>query len=76
MTEITVQSYSGYRAEERPRSFQIAGRKIRVEDILRRWIEEGMSQGEGWRNCFQIRGDDGKIYCLCYDLIEEKWFIR
>jgi len=71
--EIVVHSYSGYRAEERPISFQLAGEKIVVVDILGRWIERGAGVGEGRRSCFKVRGDDGMIYSLCYDLEEGKW---
>jgi hypothetical protein len=75
MRKIMVHAYSGHRAEERPISFRLDGKKIFVEDILRRWVEEGAGAGEGRRSCFHVRGDDDKIYCLCYDLEEGNWSV-
>ncbi|MFC1683745.1 hypothetical protein ACFL0G_06035 [Candidatus Zixiibacteriota bacterium] len=71
-----VHSYSGYRAEERPICFQLAGEKVLVADILGRWIEGGAGVGEGRRSCFKVRGDDGMIYTLCCNLEEGNWSLR
>ena len=75
MKKIVVQAYSGHRAEERPTKMYLNGKMILIEDILRQWIEEECEAGER-RTCFQTRGNDGKIYRLCYYHERQTWFLQ
>jgi len=52
-----VETYSGYRFDERPTLFHIGERKISVTDILDRWYGPDYSY-------FKVMGDDKKIYIL------------
>lgn len=72
--KIEVITYSGYRSEERPRSFVIDGEKIEVIGILRMWIEEGRENRERKR-FFKVKGSDGYIYTLFYDEKSSDWFL-
>lgn len=57
MTAYTVESYSGYRADETPLRFVWAGRKVVVRRMARRWLEPDAE-------CFRVIGDDGLDYEL------------
>ena len=63
---IRVECYAGYRAEETPRRFQIAGRTVEVVDVLDRWIAPE-------HRYFKLRGDDGGIYIIRHDAAAGHW---
>jgi len=69
---IKVVSYSGYMGEECPRAFIIGDKGVDVVDILERW--KGQRIGErSVKRFFKVRGDDGRVYTLCYDEEEKEW---
>lgn len=57
---VHVESYSGYRADERPLRFFIGDAPIEVREIIDCW------HGDGYRY-FKVAGDDGNIYLLRHD---------
>ncbi len=61
-----VHAYSGYRANERPRTFRFGGRDLRVKEVLKRWYEEGYE-------CFEVTADGNDVYRLRYDQTEDRW---
>ena len=66
---LTVECYSGYKADERPLRFTPLTRDARtykVEEILDRWY------GIGYQ-CFRVRADDGNVYILRHDEAEDGW---
>ena len=65
-TAIQVECYAGFRAEESPRSFSMGQRKIKVSEIIDRWLDPAHSY-------FKLRGDDGGIYILRYDQESDVW---
>lgn len=64
--EVQVECYAGSRSEESPRRFLIGARAVTVIEILDRWLSPA-------HNYFKLRGDDGGIYILCYDLSRDRW---
>lgn len=64
--KISVDCYSGYRAEEKPKQFWIKDRKIEIRTILSQWLSPG------YRN-FKIRGDDNSIYTIELDTESYNW---
>ena len=46
---IRVESYAGYRGEERPRRLLLDGRAVEVAEVLRTALEKAESQGPGDR---------------------------
>ncbi len=66
MMEIRVRTYSGYRADERPLSFEIGERVFEVRACLDRWYGEGHAY-------FKVRADDGYVYILRHDRSLDKW---
>ncbi len=69
---INVQSYCGYRGNERPDSFELEGERIRVEEVLFTWLEQ--STGHRYR-CFRIRGDDRHTHVLLHDEQSDVWYM-
>lgn len=69
-----VISYSGYRGEEAPCSFQLMGREIEIEEIIERWVEEDALNRKRKR-CFKVRGKDGSLYTLAYEEETMGWFV-
>ena len=63
---VTVQTYAGYRGDERPISFTLEGRILRIMDIVDRWYDPD-------HNIFKVLADDGGIYLLRYDMNADNW---
>ena len=63
---VTVQTYAGYRGDERPISFSLEGRILRIMDIVDRWYDPD-------HNIFKVLADDGRIYLLRYDMNADNW---
>ena len=54
---LAVETYSGYKADERPVRFELKGRKLEVTQLLDRWYSPDYSY-------FKIVADDGNTYVL------------
>ncbi len=65
-SQIRVECYAGYRAEEEPRRFFIGERKVEVSEVIDRWLDPA-------HRYFKVRGDDGGIYILRYALELNRW---
>ncbi len=66
MTDIRVECYAGYRAEEEPRRFFIGDRGVCVREIVDRWLDPE-------HRYFKVRGDDGGLYILRHDEPGDRW---
>jgi len=58
---LSVETYSGYKADERPARFQLGERRHEVRDVLDRWYGPGYAY-------FKLLADDGGVYILRQDL--------
>lgn len=55
--KLTVECYSGRKADERPTRFWLEGKKYQVEAVLDRWYDpEGVF--------YKVRAEDGNLYIL------------
>jgi hypothetical protein len=72
---IEVSTYSGYKADERPVSFVLEGRRIGLLEILYAWIEED-SSGTVRRYCYEVVTDDHEKRVLVFNATDARWFIR
>ena len=54
---VAVLAYSGYRGEQEPRAMVVAGARIEIDKIVRRWREP-----EG--RCFEVLDRDGVVHVL------------
>ncbi len=55
--DILVETCSGYKAEEYPQHFVVAGRRFEVVSVEDRWYSPGCSY-------FKVFADDGNTYIL------------
>lgn len=63
---IKVEAYSGYKAEERPRSMTIGDRTLEVKAVVDRWY--GLDH-----DYFKVLADDGYIYIIRHDRASLAW---
>lgn len=73
--EIEVQSYSGYKANEKPRAIYIAGERYDVVSITDSFLTES-SDDRARRHYFHVRCTDSSLICIYYDFKKDKWFLR
>ena len=66
--KIEVESYSGYKANERPTLFFLENRRIGVVDIIDRWYGTD-------HDFFKVLADDGVVYLLKWNRFTDKWFL-
>lgn len=69
--QVRVESYSGYKADERPLCFYLRDRKYQVDEILDRWYGPDETY-------FRVRAEDGNIYILRHARAEpdETWTLE
>ena len=63
---ITVQTFAGYKGDERPVSFSRDGQTFRIMEIIDRWYDPD-------HNSFKVLADDGKTYLLRHDMNADDW---
>jgi hypothetical protein len=63
---ITVQCYAGYKGDERPTAFELAGRTLQILEIADRWYDPDS-------NYFKVVAEDGARYLLRHDLNSDLW---
>jgi len=63
---IKVECYAGYRGEETPQRFYIGDRRIEVARVVDRWLAPD-------HRYFKIKGDDGDLYIIRHDVINQGW---
>ena len=56
-TPLVVETYSGYRADERPVALRLGDRRVAIREILDRWDGEDHAY-------FKLTGEDGVLYIL------------
>lgn len=61
-----MQTYSGYKADERPVSFTVVNRTFQVREVLDQW------QGVG-HTYFKLVADDGSLYIIRHDKEADEW---
>jgi len=66
---IRVVCYSGYKAEERPVSFETEGEKKIVENVIDQWTGEDHTY-------FKLLADDHKVYLIRYDRFHDFWTLE
>lgn len=66
--KIRVESYSGYKANERPILFFLESRKLGVVDIIDRWYGTD-------HDFFKVLADDGRVYLLKWYRLMDEWFL-
>jgi hypothetical protein len=70
---IDVESYSGYKTAEKPRSFTWRGRRMEILHIERAWREE---RGGEYKTFFEIIAEDAQKYVISYNETSDEWFLE
>ena len=65
---LRVTCYAGHRADTEPTHLHFGGRAVAVTEIIDRWLDPS-------HRYFKLRGDDGGIYLLRHDTINDSWEI-
>ena len=63
---LRVECYAGHRADTEPRRLHRGQREMAVTEIIDRWLDPR-------HRYFKLRGDDGGIYLLRQDTVEDRW---
>jgi len=63
---VEVQTYSGFKADERPTGFRLNGHHYRVEEICDQWLGPDSSY-------FKVRADDQNLYIIEYTPASDEW---
>lgn len=63
---VVVSCYAGYRSEETPTEFLLGERRIRVIEVVDRWLATD-------HRYFKVRGHDAGVYILRHDVTTEQW---
>jgi len=66
---IEVECYSGYKADEKPISFILNGKKYMVEKIIDQWRSPEFEY-------FKVQADDEKAYLLRNDGRNGEWTLE
>jgi hypothetical protein len=66
MSEIQVECYSGFRADQRPVSFRLGSRTFQVAQIDDQWYSPAAMY-------FRVRASDGNVYVLRHDELRDIW---
>lgn len=66
MSEIRVECYAGYRADQHPLRFQLRGRLFEVELVEDRWYAPEATY-------FRVLASDGNFYVLRHDERLDAW---
>ena len=68
MDIIEVKCYSGHTYAQRPVSFVWRDTEHRISKIETEWLEPG-------KNFFRIVTEDEKVFELCYNEAQDKWWL-
>ena len=67
--DITVDSYSGYKADERPVRFVLNGREYEEKEVEDRWYSPEAVY-------FRVAASDGNRYVLRHDEVADSWSLE
>ena len=72
---VKVACYSGYKANESPRSFYLGTRLLEVKEVLDRWYQAEQNTESKIADYFKLLCNDGNQYLLKYDRDADLWFL-
>jgi hypothetical protein len=67
--KITVKTYSGHQADERPTSFFLGKNELMVIEVVDRYYDPD-------EDIFKVTADDGGTYLLGHDRRNDTWNLR
>src|SRR5262249_41063024 len=66
---IYVDAYSGYKANERPRLFDLDGEVYEISSVVDKWYEPSATY-------FKLRTTDFRVFILRYDEQSDEWTLQ
>ena len=72
---VKVFGYAGYKQDERPRAFELDGRRFTVLSIKKTWQEEA-EKGRRRKTVFRVHAHDGRTYDLVRDATSGDWTLE
>ena len=66
MSEMHVECYAGYRADQRPIRFTLRGRVFEITEVEDQWYSPGAIY-------FRVRTQDGDYFVLRHDEPQDVW---
>jgi hypothetical protein len=69
MAKVEVQSYSGYRADERPMRLKLGTQTLEILEVEDRWYAPGETY-------FRVRVADGDHYVLRHIEAQDTWSLE
>jgi hypothetical protein len=67
--KLKVESYSGYKADQRPSSFTLHGHRFQVTEVIDSWFGPDHAY-------FKVRADDSNIYILKHSPEDDEWSLE
>ena len=72
--DVHVNTYSGFKADEKPLKFVFKGKMHKIKEILSQAYEE--ISGKGLRREYDIKTEEGLTFKLFYDENQDQWFLE
>lgn len=72
---INVKCYSGYKAEQTPKSFEFKNQWHAVAQIDKSWQEENEETGER-KISYRVLTDKGKVFDISYNEVKDVWLLE
>lgn len=66
---IKVETYSGYKADERPLYLVLDDQRLEARDIIDRWYGEKADY-------FKVMTKDGRVYLVCRNRLSDQWTLE
>jgi len=66
MSNLRVECYAGYRADQRPLRFALRGHVFEITEVQDQWYSPGAIY-------FRVRADDGDYFVLRHDEGQDVW---
>jgi hypothetical protein len=66
MSEMRVECYAGYRADQRPIRFILRGHIFEIAEVQDQWYSPGAIY-------FRVRAEDGDYFVLRHDQAQDVW---
>ena len=66
VSEIKVECYAGYKADQRPTRFTLGDQVLQVKEVEDQWYSPSAMY-------FRVRACDGHIYILRHDEVKDVW---
>lgn len=74
-SKIKVECYSGYKADEYPKSFSLKNKIFIIQEITDRWYQGDRNPEIPVSDYFKIKTDSGEIFIIKHDIELDQWLL-